>query len=386
MADRWYKLGRTILYGALEDEAPFQTVRRLVEYEDYAARVLRDAGIPTAESYGIVEITPEREYILVTSFLDGAEEMGDAAIDYDVIDDGLTLVRKLWDAGLAHRDIKPANLLVRDGKVYLIDPFFVQVRPSPWRQAVDLANMMLVLAVRFDPDRVYERALKYFTADEIAEAFAATRGVASPTQLRAAMKADGRDLIKRFRELAPERQRVVIQRWSARRIGLAALVMAAFGFAATQLIGLLSPVQELPIAASAECGTSSTVLVIAQAVPSAKWVPCVASLPSGWSFGEATVHNGRGRFSLDSDRAGSRAVVVTLTATCSAVRESENVRVDRFPGGCVTVEEKFDRGSARTLRDELSRSLDYTARAGLVDHVEDEFGLKLCGREVSCPG
>ena len=35
-ADRWYKLGRTILYGRLEDEAPFQSVRRLVEYEDYA--------------------------------------------------------------------------------------------------------------------------------------------------------------------------------------------------------------------------------------------------------------------------------------------------------------------------------------------------------------
>ena len=34
-ADRSYKLGRTILYGALEDEAPFQSVRRFVEYEDY---------------------------------------------------------------------------------------------------------------------------------------------------------------------------------------------------------------------------------------------------------------------------------------------------------------------------------------------------------------
>ncbi len=36
-ADRWYKLGRTILYGSLEDESPFKTVRRLVTYEDYAA-------------------------------------------------------------------------------------------------------------------------------------------------------------------------------------------------------------------------------------------------------------------------------------------------------------------------------------------------------------
>ena len=43
-ADRWYKLGRTILYGTLEDEAPFQTVERLAEYEDYALRLVQEAG------------------------------------------------------------------------------------------------------------------------------------------------------------------------------------------------------------------------------------------------------------------------------------------------------------------------------------------------------
>src|SRR5262245_23514574 len=69
-ADRWYKLGRRLLYGRLEDEARFSNVRRLVEYEDYALRLLRDAGIPTAAPYGIVEITPEREYMLVTSFIE----------------------------------------------------------------------------------------------------------------------------------------------------------------------------------------------------------------------------------------------------------------------------------------------------------------------------
>ena len=57
--------------------------------------------------------------------------------------------------------------------------------------------MMLVLAVRTDPERVYRRALDYFTPDELAEAFAATRGVASPTQLRAFMKRDPRDLLAR---------------------------------------------------------------------------------------------------------------------------------------------------------------------------------------------
>ena len=115
-ADRWYKLGRTILYGRLEDEAPFQSVRRLVEYEDYTLRLLRDVGIPTAAPIGIVEMTPEREYLLVTEFFDGAEEIGDADVDDQRDRRGAARsIRKLWDAGLAHRDIKPANLLVRDG-------------------------------------------------------------------------------------------------------------------------------------------------------------------------------------------------------------------------------------------------------------------------------
>ncbi len=103
--------------------------------------------------------------------------------------------------------------------------FFVQVRPSPWRQAVDLGNMMLVLAVRTDPERVYRRALRYFTPDELAEAFAATRGVASPTQLRAFMKRDPRDLLADFRSLAPPRKPIVLQRWSVRRVSLACAML-----------------------------------------------------------------------------------------------------------------------------------------------------------------
>ena len=225
-ADRSYKLGRTILYGALEDEAPFQSVRRFVEYEDYTLLRLYHAGIPVPAPFGFVEITPEREYLIVMEFFTGAQEIGTAPVDDRAIDSGLLLVRRLWDAGLAHRDIKPANLMVRDGTVLLVDAFFVQVRPSPWRQAVDLANMMLCLAVRTDAERVYRHALRYFTEDDIAEAFAATRGVASPTQLRSVLKQDGRDLVAQFRALAPARQPVAIQHWSLRRVGLGLLVLA----------------------------------------------------------------------------------------------------------------------------------------------------------------
>ena len=87
-ADRWYKWGRTVVYGTLEDEVRFTSVRRLVEYEDYMMRVMRDAGIPCALPYGFVEITPEREYLIVTEFLDGAVEISEVELTDDQIDEG----------------------------------------------------------------------------------------------------------------------------------------------------------------------------------------------------------------------------------------------------------------------------------------------------------
>jgi tRNA A-37 threonylcarbamoyl transferase component Bud32 len=239
-SDRWYKLGRTLLYGRLEDERAFNTVRRLVQYEDYVLRLLRDADLPVPRPYGIVEITPEREYLVVMEFFPDATEIGDAEIDDSIIDAGLLVVRRMWEVGLAHRDIKPANLLVQDGRLLLIDPAFAQLRPSPWRQAVDLANMMLVLALRTEPARVLDRARIQFTDNEIAEAFAATRGITMPSQLRRMVRAQGRDLHAEFVALLPQTlPRVKIQRWSLRRACLSVTVIVLFVLAVIAAVPLV---------------------------------------------------------------------------------------------------------------------------------------------------
>ncbi|MGY1823858.1 lipopolysaccharide kinase InaA family protein [Geodermatophilus sp. SYSU D00079] len=239
-SDRWFKLVRTLLYGGLEDEKPFHSVRRLVQYEDYVLRLFTDAGLPVPQPMGIVEITPEREYLLVTEFLLGAQEIGDAEVDEGVIDQGLAVVRRMWDIGVAHRDVKPANVLVREGTLYLIDSAFAEVRPSPWRQAVDLANMMLVLALRTDAERVHARARIRFSDEEIAEAFAATRGLTMPSQLRRCLRADSRDLHADFLRLLPYRLPPVrMQRWSWRRVALSLLALAGLVLAALVAAGLL---------------------------------------------------------------------------------------------------------------------------------------------------
>jgi tRNA A-37 threonylcarbamoyl transferase component Bud32 len=402
-ADRWYKLGRELLYGRLEDEKPFNTVRRLVQQEDYALQKLYLVGLPTPRPYGVVELTPEREYLLVTEFFDGATELGEAQVDDQVIDDGLGIIRKLWEAGLAHRDIKPANLLVRDGRLLLIDVAFVQVRPSPWRQAVDLANMMLCLALRSSPERVYQRALRQFSVAEISEGFAAARGLALPSQLRRLLREQGRDLHASFVRLLPARPRpIAIQRWSARRIGLLLLMVPlAVLLVPTVRVVLFNDdpnTTRLQIF-NLDCSTDVEPLWLqAQSVPSASLVPCVELLP-GWTVGGANARNGWSSFTLDHDRADVGAVVVRLTAACDPAGATEAASArpgvrhyarterlpgsftatwyDRFPGGCVTSRLQSTTDTEGRFATEASFVLRFTTRQALRQALEERSNGRL---------
>jgi tRNA A-37 threonylcarbamoyl transferase component Bud32/membrane-associated phospholipid phosphatase len=401
-SDRWYKLGRELLYGRLEDEKAFNSVGRLVQQEDYALRLLRDAGLPTPAPHGVVELTPEREYLITFEFFDEAKELGEAEVDEAIIDQGLGIIRKLWDAGLAHRDIKPANLLVRHDRMVLIDVAFVQAHPSPWRQAVDLANMMLCLALRSDPELVYARALRLFTVEEITEAFAATRGLTMPSQLRNLMRAQGRDLHAEFLELLPERPRpIAIQRWSIRRIGLAVLTLLIAAVVLYIGWGLLigdGGVENEPIGAQTlRCAPHEPLLLMAQSVPTAALVPCVEILPAGWTLGDAVVGNGRSRFTLISDRGG--VLVAELTASCDLAGAAEltserpgtrrYLRVERtaagvamtraytFPGGCVTQRLVAPEASRQKLASESSSALGFTTRDELAAALRNDSGGRL---------
>jgi hypothetical protein len=137
--------------------------------------------------------------------------------------------------------------------------------------------MMLVLALRSDAQGVYEKALHYFSPEELAEAFAATRGVASPTQLRNFMKRDGRDLLVQFRALAPPHAPITVQRWSFRRVGLILLTLGIVVAAGPSAVALLpEPRRRI----DPRLRTGRTMVLMAQSVPSANSSP-----PSGRSSG-----------------------------------------------------------------------------------------------------
>ena len=268
--------------------------------------------------------------------------------------------------------------------------------------------MMLVLAVRSAPERVYRRALAYFTDTELAEAFAATRGVASPTQLRAFMKRDPRDLLGEFRALAPQRPPIVLQRWSIRRVALAVAMLTLITAAVFETGNVFFPAARNLGAYAPACGTGHSMILSAQAVPSAALLPCIAALPSGWSIGGADIASGTSSFWLDSDRAGPHALTVILTATCGTsgaqqipsdqpgARRFERplslapqffaLRFYTFPGGCATYQFSFTTGASPVLAVTADGALSFVPRPVLVDWVRHTEGQTLCGRGAACPG
>jgi hypothetical protein len=223
--------------------------------------------------------------------------------------------------------IKPFNLEGSGGSTPLRitvkgDPetAFGELRPSPWRQAVDLGNMMLVLALRTSPERVYARARHQFSVAEITEAFAATRcppnspddapagsrparrvrraaaRTATPNPDPAVDHAPGgahrraRDRRRaadrhRRHHAEPDMSRVAVF------VAVAAVVLAA---GCSSAIG--DPVRVLPCTPS-EDQLDKQMVLMAQSVPTASAVPCMRTTLDDWFLDDLDSWDGRTRSS-----------------------------------------------------------------------------------------
>jgi hypothetical protein len=149
----------------------------------------------------------------------------------------------------------------------------------------------------------------------------------------------------------------VTRRQRARALLLAGLASAAVAGCAQSA----SLETEVVACRSGEDATPANgVVLMAQSVPTASFVPCLDTLPLGWRVAEMDVRNDSARFYLDSDRQDGHAIEVTLTEECATdgaseipsdragMRRLENVtevspryvgrRFYLFEGGCITVQ------------------------------------------------
>ena len=134
------------------------------------------------------------------------------------------------------------------------------------------------------------------------------------------LRAQGRDLHAEFIRLLPTPpQPVSIQRWSARRVGLLALVLLLVVFVGGLLANNVSNAMALETPLDIDnlaCTDLEPLWLQAQAVPSASQVPCIRDLPVGWTLAEVAVNDGRSVLTLNHDRAGVAALVARMTAGC----------------------------------------------------------------------
>ena len=219
------------------------------------------------------------------------------------------------------------------------------------------------------------------------------------------MKRDGRDLLEQFRALAPSRPRISLQRWGPIRVALAVGVLV-FALLATQVVVVLvklhTPAQTIDVEGTPSCGRGDIMVLAAQSVPSAAFVPCVAALPAGWSMAGVSVEDGETDFALDSDVGGDAAVEVALRppGRCGArnatevpsdevgIRRLEEIRqlepafratrYYQFPGGCVRYRFSFEAPNSALLF-AVDSALAFQPRRSLVGEVRERTGLSLCG-------
>jgi hypothetical protein len=166
---------------------------------------------------------------------------------------------------------------------------------------------------------------------------------------------------------------------------------------------LFTPAELTVVDKDPPCGTGNTMILMAQAVPSATAVPCVASVPAGWDIGNVAIREGRGWFWLNSEVAGKHAVEVMLRPRdeCDLAGTTEvpsdepgtrrferpeqlppalrSTRFYTYPGACVTYEFAFEGDVSASLMFEIDSALSFQPRAELVEKVDQHTGLSLCG-------
>lgn len=184
-----------------------------------------------------------------------------------------------------------------------------------------------------------------------------------------------------------------------RRVVLLGLLLAWLAAGCVNTSRMAEEVGRQPNCTSPPGTLRRGVLIMAQSVPSAAWLPCIKELPPGWTFDQLLPSNGETTMFFNSDRDGRHAVAVVLGPSCDVsgatevpseypeMRRYERVtRVSRgyggerhytFVGGCVTY--RFDlRGSTRAEPiAAISESLSFLSRRTLDARLREISGGRL---------
>jgi hypothetical protein len=171
---------------------------------------------------------------------------------------------------------------------------------------------------------------------------------------------------------------------------LALALLATTGCVNGEVVGSATG---LPRCAPETNGVPGGMVLMAQSVPTAQWLPCVRQVPVGWTFVGFDARDGETSIRLGSDREGMTALTVLVRPSCDLTGAAEvpsewpelrrYERVTRvssgyggerhftFTGGCVTY--RFDlRGNSRAEAVAVvSDSLGFVSRESVAKQVRE---------------
>jgi hypothetical protein len=142
---------------------------------------------------------------------------------------------------------------------------------------------------------------------------------------------------------------------------------------------------------------SDEMILVAQSVPDAAFVPCFEELPGGWSVNDMSIGHAGTSVNLDSDRAGENAAKFDYDDGCDVTgigrvpSELDGVAIHQeidqvagglkstryyvFEGGCVTVRLDFDEFDDATYAEGLLDSMQLLSRDDINAAISQENDL-----------
>lgn len=166
------------------------TMRSRLEHAALQSYASQAAMAPVPRLEAVVEVGPDAALLAYTR-IDGSTfaELGDQLTDADLVNAWKAL-RSLHDADISHRGLTPENILrAADGSVWLTNPDEGFVAAGELSLRLDLAELLVNLALLTDPDRALAAGRRVLGNERVANALPVLQPVAlSPSTRRAVRK------------------------------------------------------------------------------------------------------------------------------------------------------------------------------------------------------
>src|SRR5271166_3294774 len=192
-ADLLYRAYRFARLRNVGDTWPAASVIRAVEHQALVGTMAERAGVRVPRVDRVIK-AGDGTALLVMKRIDGSSL---AQLPVEQISD--ELLRRLWTevdrlhrAGIAHRSLRAANVMIEDGgRPWLTDFSFSELTATPRQMDLDLAELLVSLAILTGADRATSSAAAVIGAQRLAPAVPLLQPLALSAATRHAVAREG---------------------------------------------------------------------------------------------------------------------------------------------------------------------------------------------------